>query len=292
MEVQSEARGETISRNHPSTLYRGHKIWPIACDICDSVPGRGPATNRSHGQKRKQGGAAAGQLREDLPDRIFPSEHEIASTSKQQNRRGVTEPLPRFFSQSPSPPLTQPLNTMILVHKPLPISSPTPAHFHRRLSSAPHVSVQPTRTPGLLSIIPKQQPHRTSQPQRSQQRMTPLKENQRQHRSPKPASTKAQPVDLQEVIKFPVVDSDKPKSVKAQSKNPSSTSDKSPSGRNNQKRSPRDKATTERYCIPLVPSRSCFWYSSEGIQDLPLDTPQAISSTSPPTISSSNARPG
>ena len=139
---------------------------------------------------------------------------------------------------------------MILVHKPLPISSHTPAHYHRRMPSAPNVSVQPTRTPGLLSIIPKQQPQRSSQPQRSQPRMTPLKENQRQNRSPKPASTKAQPIVLQEVIKPPAVESDKPKSVKAQSKNPSSTPDKSSSGRTSQKRSPKDKATAERYYFP------------------------------------------
>jgi hypothetical protein len=135
---------------------------------------------------------------------------------------------------------------MILVHKPLPISAPTPAHFHRRLSSASHVSVQPTQTPGLLSIIPKQQPQRPSHPQRSQQRMTPLKENQRHNRSPKPANPKAQPVNLQEVIKLRVVESDKPKSAKAQPKNPS-TPEKSSSGRNSQKRSPKDKATAERY---------------------------------------------
>lgn len=138
---------------------------------------------------------------------------------------------------------------MILVHKPLPISSHTPAHYHRRLSSAPHVSVQPTRTPGLLSIIPKQQPQRSPQPQRPQQRVTPLKENQRQNRSPKPANTKAQPIALQEVIKLPVAESDKPKSVKPQSKNPSPTPEKSSSGRANQKRSSKDKATAERYCF-------------------------------------------
>lgn len=182
---------------------------------------------------------------------------------------------------------------MILVHKPFPIPSHNPAHFHRRHPSAPHVSVQPTRTPGLLSIIPKQQPHRPSQPQRSQQKMTPLKENQRQNRSPKPAGAKAQPVDLQEAIKAPVVESDKSKSVKAQSKNPSSTPDKSSPGRNNQKRSPKDKATAERYCIPCTPSPSCcFWYSSKGTQELFLDIRQAASSTCPPAVSSSNLRPG
>ena len=183
---------------------------------------------------------------------------------------------------------------MILVHKPLPRSSPTPARFHRRLPSAPHVSVQPTRTPGLLSIIPKQPPHRPSQPQRSQQRMTPLplKENQRQNRSPKPANAKAQPVDLQEVIKFSVVESDKPKSVKAQPKSPSSTPDKNYTGRNNQKRSPKDKATAERYCVSQISSPCCFWYSSEETQEFSLDTRKAISSIDPPTISPSNPRPG
>ena len=151
---------------------------------------------------------------------------------------------------------------MLLVHKPLPISSPSPAHFHRRLSSVPHVSVQPTKTPGLLSIIPKQQPQRSSQPQRSQQRMTPLKENQRQNRSPKPTSAKAQPV-VQEAIKPPAVESDKPKSAKLQSKNPSSTPDKSTPGRANQKRSPKDKASAERY-RSQKPLSSRFWYSFEG----------------------------
>lgn len=142
---------------------------------------------------------------------------------------------------------------MILVPKPLPISSQQSAHFHRRLSSAPHVSVQPTRTPGILSIIPKQQPQRSSNPHRSQQRMTPLKENQRQNRSPKPANVKSVAV-LPEVIKFPVVELDKPKSVKAQSKNPSSTPEKSSSGRSHQKRSPKDKATAERYSVLRNPA--------------------------------------
>jgi len=177
-------------------------------------------------------------------------------------KKRVIQPLPRFFFPLP-PPHTQPSNTMLLIHKPFPISSPTPAHYHRRLPSAHHVSVQPTRTPGLLSIIPKQQPQRSSQPQRSQQRTTPLKENQRQNRSPKPVNAKAQPVDFKEVTKRPVVESDKPKSVKVQSKNPSPASDKSSPGRANQKRSPKDKATAERYCIPQIPSL-CFWYSSEG----------------------------
>lgn len=141
---------------------------------------------------------------------------------------------------------------MILVHKPLPISSPP--QFHRRLSSAPHVSVsvQPTRTPGLLSIVPKQQPQRSSQPQRSQQRMTPLKENQRQNRPQKPASTKPQQVALPEAIKVPVAESDKLKSNKGQSKNSSSTPDKNSSGRTHHKRSPKDKATTERYRLSEV----------------------------------------
>lgn len=136
---------------------------------------------------------------------------------------------------------------MILVHKPLPISSPSSAHFHRRLQSASHVSVQPTRTPGLLSIIPKQQPNRSSQPRKAQHSMTPLKENQRQNRSTKPPSSKSNSAAVPpEVIKFPVVESDKPKSVKAQSKNPSSTPEKGSSGRSHHKRSPKDKTTAER----------------------------------------------
>ena len=88
-----------------------------------------------------------------------------------------------------------------------------PGHYHRRMPSAPTVSVQPTRTPGLLSIIPNQQPRRSSQLQRSQQRLTLLKENRRQNRSPKPTGAKTQPVVLQEAIKLPVAKSDKPKSV-------------------------------------------------------------------------------
>ena len=92
--------------------------------------------------------------------------------------------------------------------------------------------------------------------------MTPLKENQRQNRSPKPTSAKAQPV-VQEAIKPPVVESDKPKSAKLQSKNPSSTPDKSTPGRANQKRSPKDKASAERY-RSQKPLSSRFWYSFEG----------------------------
>ena len=153
-----------------------------------------------------------------------------------------------FFFPLSSTLNVQPSNAMILVHKPVPISSPTPAHFHRRLPSASHVSVQPTRTPGLFSIIPKQQPQRSSQSQRSQHRMTPLKENQRQNRSPKPASAKSQPVAvLQEVTKFSAAELDKPKSTKSQSKNSSSTPEKSSSGRTHHKRTPKDKATAERY---------------------------------------------
>jgi len=227
-----------------------------------------------------------------LIDRIFPSEYEITPTVSNKTQEGGHSSTASFFF--PTLPLSpQPSNTMILVHKPLPISSPTPARFHRRLPSAPHVSVQPTRTPGLLSIIPKQPPHRPSQPQKSQQRMTPLKENQnqRQNRSPKPANPKAQSVDLQEAIKLPAVESDKPKSVKAQSKNPSSTPDKSHSGRNSQKRSPKDKATAERYCVSQITSR-CFWNSFEETQEFSLDTRKAISSISSPTISPSNFRPG
>ena len=122
--------------------------------------------------------------------------------------------------------------------------------------------------------------------------MTPLKENQRHNRSPKPANLKAQQVDLQEVIKFPAVESVKPKLAKVQSKNPSPTPEKNSSGRNSQKRSPKDKATAERYCIPHVPPPSHFWYSSDGTQGFFHDTSQAASSTSPPTISSSDFRPG
>ena len=84
-----------------------------------------------------------------------------------------------------------------------------------------------------------------SEPQKSQQRMTPLKENQRQNRSPKPATAKSQSVVLQEVIKLPVVESDKPKSIKPQSKNSSSTLDKASPGKVNQKRSPKDKTSLE-----------------------------------------------
>jgi hypothetical protein len=173
---------------------------------------------------------------------------------------------------------------MLLVHKPLPISCPSPAHFHRRLSSVPHVSVQATKTPGLLSIIPKQQPQRSSQPQRSQQRMTPLKENQRQNRPPKPTSAKAQPVVLQEVIKPPVVESDKPKSAKLQSKNPSSTPDKSSPGRANQKRSLKDKAYRRKVPFPETIVRR-FWYSFEGTQEFFRNARQAISSTSSSILS-------
>ncbi|KAF9788643.1 hypothetical protein BJ322DRAFT_1106618 [Thelephora terrestris] len=124
--------------------------------------------------------------------------------------------------------------------------SPSSSRFHRRLPSAPHVSVQPTQTPGLLSIIPKQQ--RSSQQHKSQQRMTPLKENQRQNRLPKTSSAKSAVV-LPEVIKLSVVESDKPKSLKAQSKN-TSTPDKSSSGRTHQKRGPKDKATADRSAPP------------------------------------------
>lgn len=202
------------------------------------------------------------QLRKGEIDRISPSEREISPTVSNKTEDEFARPPRFFFPLSPLP--LNPSNTMILVCKPHHITSPAPAHFHRRLPSAPHVSVQPTRTPGLLSIVPKQQPPRSSQPQRSQQRMTPLKENQRHNRSPKPVNPRAQSVNLQEVIKFPVAEpTDKPKSVKAQSKNSTSTPDKSSSPRNNQKRSSRDKATAERYCILQVPF-SHFWYSSEG----------------------------
>ena len=121
--------------------------------------------------------------------------------------------------------------------------------------------------------------------------MTPLKENQRQNRSPKPTNAKTQPVVLQEGVKLPVVESDKPKSVKPQSKNPSPTPDRSSSGRANQKRSPKDKATAERYCF-LGYHLLCFLCSFEGTQELFLDTRQATSPTSSPIISFWDPCPG
>ena len=122
--------------------------------------------------------------------------------------------------------------------------------------------------------------------------MTPLKENQRQNRSPKPIGTKTQPVVLQEVIKQPVVESDKAKSAKPQSKNPSPTPEKSSSGRANQKRSPKDKASAERYCIPGYRFLLGFGIHFEGTQELFLDTCQATPPTSSSTISFRNLCPG
>ena len=56
----------------------------------------------------------------------------------------------------------------------------------------------------------------------------PKGENQRQNCSTKPPSLKSNSVAVPlEAIKSPVVESDKPKSVKAQSKNPPSTPEKS-----------------------------------------------------------------
>ena len=114
------------------------------------------------------------------------------------------------------------------------------------LPSVSHVSVQPTRTPRLLSIE-----QRSSQPHKSQKWMTPLKEYQRQNHSskvPNPKSVAVHP----EVIKLPIIKLDKPKSLKAQSKNPS-TSDKSSSDWTHQKRAPKDKAIAKRYCFPTLP---------------------------------------
>jgi len=294
--VKARVRRET-TEDHPKTRRQrsavGHRIWPMALGARGNVTivTEFGGTNPSHNQKRKQSGAAAEQSRKGLIDRIFPSEREIAPTASNKTEEGGHTTTASFFFPL-SPPPTQLSNTMILVHKPFPISSPAPAHYHRRMPSAPNVSVQPTRTPGLLSIIPNQQPQRSSQPQRSQQRSTPLKENRRQNRSPKPTGAKAQPVILQEVIKLSVAESDKPKSVKPQSKNPSPTPEKSSSGRANQKRSPKDKAATERYRFSGYRFLLVFWYSFEGTQESFLDACQAAPPTSSPTISFRNPCPG
>ena len=120
------------------------------------------------------------------------------------------------------------------VHKPLPV-----------LLLMPHAPVQPTRTPELLSI----QQWSKSLPHKSQQWVTPLEVNQRRNHPPKSSNAGVPP----DVIKLPVVESDKPKSLEARSKNPS-TPDKSSLGRTYWERGPKDKATAERYCFLTLPS--------------------------------------
>lgn len=105
--------------------------------------------------------------------------------------------------------------------------------------------------------------------------MTPLKENQR-HRSSKPSGAKSNPVALpQEVIKFPV-QLDKPKSAKSQSKNPSSTPEKSSSGRTHHKRSSKDKTAAERSASLTPPKQA----RRQARQPSPPGLPAKIEATS------------
>jgi hypothetical protein len=63
-----------------------------------------------------------------------------------------SSPRPPPLPALPSPlPLSPPFSSMMLVQKPQSIFPISPAHTHRRVPSAP-VIVQPTRTPGLLTL--------------------------------------------------------------------------------------------------------------------------------------------
>jgi hypothetical protein len=77
----------------------------------------------------------------------------------------VRRPLPVTISSWPEDSTTT-SNTMALVHKPLPILSPTPAHFRMRLPLAPHVSL----SHGCLGSSPQS---RSSNPSGSQQSLQP-----------------------------------------------------------------------------------------------------------------------
>ena len=80
-------------------------VMPWPQDLASGVigPGRGPATNLSHNQNRKQTGAVIAQLRQGSFDRIFPSEHEIAPTVSNKTEEGSLDRCLVFFSHSPPP---------------------------------------------------------------------------------------------------------------------------------------------------------------------------------------------
>lgn len=122
---------------------------------------------------------------------------------------------------------------MILVHKPVPFSPALPSH-HRRLPSAPAVVVQSTRTPGLLSIIPKGPSPRLSQQRTKAQFKGKLTASQqRTPQTPQPLPS----LDIQKSVK-PHVDTQEKPIEKIQPKihgPPTTTSDKSSRGRQNNK---------------------------------------------------------
>ena len=85
-------------------------VMPWPQDLASGVigPGRGPATNLSHNQNRKQTGAVIAQLRQGSFDRIFPSEREITPTVSNKTDEGPPNHCLVFFpTLSPSPSTVQ-----------------------------------------------------------------------------------------------------------------------------------------------------------------------------------------
>lgn len=133
----------------------------------------------------------------------------------------------------PSPPSL----TMMLVHKPhhaLALASPA-SYAHRRHPSAP-VVVQPTRTPGLLSLSKPSPPVRPS-PSRQIQRQNP-RPVAHQKKDPKPSSV----VRAQGLTPSAEIAAAKKVSAPAAPATPSPQ----PRGRTQAKNSAKDK--TARYC--------------------------------------------
>jgi hypothetical protein len=88
---------------------------------------------------------------------------------------------------------TAPTTTMIMVHKPAQLPAP-PSFVHRRAPSAPALAVQPTKTPGLLSLSKPSVPAKSQRQQRSPKPKPAQAATQQQQRSPKLAPAQAQPV--------------------------------------------------------------------------------------------------
>jgi hypothetical protein len=98
-----------------------------------------------------------------------------------------TQPLQLAAIRSPS---SVPPQAMMLVHKQHPFHLPQAPLSHRRLSSAPPIIVvQPTRTPGLLSLS---KPPQKASPQR-QLNATQRAAQQKQSTRPRPQQVHPQP---------------------------------------------------------------------------------------------------
>ncbi|KAI0322936.1 hypothetical protein OF83DRAFT_275009 [Amylostereum chailletii] len=147
---------------------------------------------------------------------------------------------------------------MIMVQKPVHLLS-SPVVRHRRLPSAPPaVLIQPTRTPGLLSLSKPAQPLAPRSQQRQQQQRTPRPQKSRganpNPRSPQPSKPQSQPAEPSDEasskVTTAVATSDAPLAPKAKAQT-SAPTDNSPRGRQNGKASKdRSIPSTSHSSVP------------------------------------------